>query len=138
VQALEEVNIPFEQSLVENGDFSEEGGYEAFKRLWSQREDFTAVFAANDEMALGVYKACAELGISIPEQLAVVGVDNIRLTNYVVPRISSMEQPLYMMGSVLTEKLIDQINDNRLIDQRLFTLNAELVVKESSLRKVVH
>lgn len=136
IQALEEAGIPFEQGLVENGDFSEDGGYEAFKRLRSQCEDFTAVFAANDEMALGVYKACAEMGISIPEQLAVVGVDNIRLTNYVVPRISSMEQPLYMMGSVLAEKLIDQINDNRLADQRLFVLNAELVVKESSLRKI--
>ncbi|GGF91697.1 LacI family DNA-binding transcriptional regulator [Paenibacillus aceti] len=136
IKALEEAGIPLEQSLIENGDFSEIGGYGAFKRLRSQRQDFTAVFTANDEMALGVYKACAELGISIPEQLVVVGVDNIRLTNYVVPRISSMEQPLYMLGSVLAEKLIDQMNGNRLADKRQFKLEAELIVKESSCMQI--
>ncbi|MNJ69286.1 Catabolite control protein A [compost metagenome] len=85
-------------------------------------------------MALGVYKGCAELGISIPDQLAVAGVDNIRLTNYVVPRISSVEQPLYAMGAVLAEKLIDQMNDNVWADKRSFKVDARLVVKESSRR----
>ncbi|WHX49481.1 LacI family DNA-binding transcriptional regulator [Paenibacillus woosongensis] len=132
VKALKTCGIPFEPALVENGDFSEEGGCEAFHRLCSSGADFTAVFAANDEMALGVYKACNELGISIPDQLAVAGVDNIRLTNYVKPRISSVEQPLYAMGAVLAEKLIDQMNDNVWAEKRCFKVDAKLVVKESS------
>lgn len=134
MKALQEVGIVYEAELVDNGDFSEDGGCEAFKRLRSHRADFTAVFAANDEMALGVYKACAELGIAIPGQLAIAGVDNIRLTNYVTPRISSVEQPLYAMGSVLAEKLIDQMNDNLWADKRSFKVDAKLVVKESSKR----
>lgn len=134
MKALQKSGISFDPDLVENGDFSEEEGCEAFNRLRSYRDDFTAIFAANDEMALGVYKACAAMGISIPDQLAVVGVDNIRLTNYVVPRISSVEQPLYAMGAVLAEKLIDQINDNTWADNRIFKVDARLVVKESSQR----
>jgi LacI family transcriptional regulator len=124
--------LPFCPELVENGDFSEDTGYEAFKRLWAGGRDFTAVFAANDEMALGVYKACAELGIVIPDRMAVVGVDNIRITNYVKPRLSSVEQPLYDMGALLAEKLIRQIRGDDETGGQLVQIRSTLVVKGSS------
>ncbi|WP_379134568.1 LacI family DNA-binding transcriptional regulator [Paenibacillus sp. sgz500958] len=131
-QGLAEAGLPFLPELTDNGDFNEQGGYEAFNRLWSGGTEFTAVFAANDEMALGVYKACAELQIPIPEQMAVVGVDNIRITNYVEPKISSVEQPLYTMGALLADKLIDQMNGNIRAGQQLIMLQSRLVIKGSS------
>jgi LacI family transcriptional regulator len=131
-EGLLQAGLPFLPELIDTGDFDEEGGYEAFKRLWAQNRDFTAVFTANDEMALGVYKACGELGVEIPERMAVVGVDNVRITNYVQPNISSVEQPLYEMGALLAGKLIDQMNGNLRAEQRLLKFDSTLVVKGSS------
>ncbi|MCL6603890.1 MAG: LacI family transcriptional regulator [Paenibacillus sp.] len=133
-EQLEQAGLSFEPELIDGGDFNEQGGYEAFTRLWSNNEEFTAVFTANDEMALGVYKACAELGISIPENIAVVGVDNIRITNYVEPKISSVEQPLYAMGALLAEQLIEQMNGSVRAESQQFMLASTLVVKGSSAK----
>jgi LacI family transcriptional regulator len=131
-EGLAAAGLPFLSTLVEKGEFSEDGGYAAFCRLWEESGDFTAVFAANDEMALGVYKACSEYGIAIPDRMAVVGVDNIRITNYVSPKISSVEQPLYELGALLADKVIDQINGNLQQGQRNFMVDSRLVVKGSS------
>ncbi|OKP90470.1 LacI family transcriptional regulator [Paenibacillus helianthi] len=131
-EGLAEAGLPFLPTLVDKGDFSEDGGYAAFRRLWEESSDFTAVFAANDEMALGVYKACSEYGIAIPDRMAVVGVDNIRITNYVSPKISSVEQPLYELGGLLADKVIDQINGDLQPGQKDFVINSRLIVKGSS------
>ncbi|AIQ68307.1 LacI family DNA-binding transcriptional regulator [Paenibacillus graminis] len=131
-EGLAEAGLPFLPNLVDRGDFSEDGGYAAFRRLWEESSDFTAVFAANDEMALGVYKACSEYGIAIPDRMAVVGVDNIRITNYVSPKISSVEQPLYELGGLLADKVIDQINGDLQPGQKDFVINSRLIVKGSS------
>ncbi|MGG1311415.1 MULTISPECIES: LacI family DNA-binding transcriptional regulator [Cohnella] len=133
MKALRDAGMPFIPDLIENGNFNEEGGYAAFKRLKEKNIDFTAVFAANDEMALGVYKACRELSIEIPRQMAVVGVDNNRITKYVTPKMSTVEQPKYTMGALLAEKLIDQMNDNAFSDKRAFKVDSKLLIRESSL-----
>ncbi|MFB9329884.1 LacI family DNA-binding transcriptional regulator [Paenibacillus aurantiacus] len=133
MKGLQEARLPFMPELVDNGDFTEEGGYAAFMRLWERNTGLTAVFAANDEMALGVHKACGELNIPIPDRMAIVGVDNSRLTNYVRPQISSVEQPLQTMGVLLAGKLIDQMNANEQAGRRIFKIDSILVVKGSSL-----
>jgi LacI family transcriptional regulator len=103
------------------------------KRLFDKKLSFTAVFAANDEMALGVYKACAEYQIRIPEQLAVVGVDNHRISKYISPSLSTVDQPKYAMGALILEKLIDQMNENHHADKRTFKLDSELIIRNSSI-----
>ncbi len=133
MKGLRDAGLPFSPELIENGDFNEDKGYEAFMRLHAKEAEFTAVFAANDEMALGVYKACKELAIRIPDDLAVVGVDNIRITKYVAPRLTTVVQPNFAMGALLTEKLIDQMNENAYKDQRVFKVDSKLLVRESSL-----
>lgn len=132
LKALRSHHIPFRPELVENGNFNEQGGYEAMKRLFEKRLSFTAVYAANDEMALGVYQACAEYGIRIPDQLAVVGVDNNRISRYIQPTLSSVDQPKYTMGAILAEKLIDMMNHNEFAHQRVFRIDSTLLIRESS------
>ncbi|WP_123043724.1 LacI family DNA-binding transcriptional regulator [Cohnella candidum] len=132
LKALRDAELPFVPDLVENGDFNETEGYLAFKRLWEKNPDMTAVFAANDEMALGVFKACRELGIPVPGRLAVVGVDNNRVTKYTSPTLSTVDQPNYAMGALLVEKFIDQMNDNDFIDKRVFKVDSKLKIRESS------
>ncbi|MEK8132839.1 LacI family DNA-binding transcriptional regulator [Paenibacillus filicis] len=132
LKALKEHNIPFKPELIENGNFHESGGYEAILRLFAKKTPFTAVYSANDEMALGVYRACAELGIQIPEQLAVVGVDNNRIGKYLKPSLTTVKQPNYTMGALLVEKLIDMMNEDEYAENRVFTVDSELLIRGSS------
>ncbi|MFC5651289.1 LacI family DNA-binding transcriptional regulator [Paenibacillus solisilvae] len=133
MKALRDAGLPFVPGLIENGDFNEEGGYAAFMRLRENKHPFTAIFAANDEMALGVYRACDELMMPIPSQMAVIGVDNNRVTKYLIPKMSTVEQPKFTMGTLLANKLIDQINENGLAGQRVYKVDSELLVRGSSL-----
>ncbi|MBB6734887.1 LacI family DNA-binding transcriptional regulator [Cohnella zeiphila] len=132
LKGLKEHHIPFRPELVENGNFNERGGYEAMKRLLDKGLGFTAVYAANDEMALGVYKACDEAGLRIPEQLSVVGVDNNRISKYITPALTTVNQPKYAMGAVIAEKLIDQMNADEFSEKRVFKVDSELIVRQSS------
>lgn len=132
MKALKEAQLPFVPDLIDNGDFNEIGGYDAFRRLWDKTLDMTAIFAANDEMALGVYRACRELSIPVPDRLAVVGVDNNRVTKYITPTLSTVDQPKYAMGALLVEKLIDQMNENDFKELRVFKVDSKLIVRESS------
>ncbi|AEI41007.1 LacI family DNA-binding transcriptional regulator [Paenibacillus mucilaginosus] len=136
MKALHRSGIGFQPALIENGDFSEEGGYRAFLRLREKGHAFTAVYAANDEMALGVYKACSELGIRIPEELAVFGVDNNRISRYITPHLSTVEQPSYLMGSMLAEKLLSLLGEEKpgpgeAADSRI-EVKSRLIIRESS------
>lgn len=134
-EGLHEIGLPFLPELVENGNFNETGGYEAMLRLLDKHIPLTAVFAANDEMALGVYQACRERGLRIPEDIAVVGVDNNRISSYLTPALSTVNQPKYTMGSLLAEKFIDQLTHNDFTKQQVFKVDGNLIIRESSLRK---
>ncbi|WP_308636208.1 LacI family DNA-binding transcriptional regulator [Paenibacillus silvisoli] len=135
IKALKEHEIPFNPSYVENGNFNETGGYEAIRRLWEKGLQFTAVFSANDEMALGVYRACQERGIAIPRELAIVGVDNDRVSQYLSPTLSTVNQPKFQMGYKLAEKMINRLNDEDYEQERVTVLESELIVRQSSVRK---
>ncbi|MFC5651290.1 LacI family DNA-binding transcriptional regulator [Paenibacillus solisilvae] len=135
MKSLRDAGRPFIPELIENGNFNETGGYDAFRRLLAKNIGFTAVFAANDEMALGVYKACEELSIEIPSQMAVVGVDNNRISKYISPKLSTVDQPKFTMGALLAEKLIDQLNDNVYTDKMRFKVDSTLLIRGSSHRK---
>ncbi|ULL19831.1 LacI family transcriptional regulator [Paenibacillus sp. H1-7] len=132
LKALREHHIPFRPEWVENGNFSEQGGYKAMKRLFEKKVSFTAIYSANDEMALGVYQACAELGIQIPEQLAIVGVDNNRVSRYITPKLSTVAQPKFKMGSILVEKIIHQLEHTEITPDRVVVLDSELIIRDSS------
>ncbi len=136
MKALRLAGLPFVPELIENGGFSENGGYDAFHRLMDKGHPFTAVFAANDEMALGIYRACSERGLSIPEDMAVIGVDNNRVSKYITPTLSTVDQPKYSMGALLAEKLIDQLGGNQYADRRSFQVGSKLLVRQSSLFEV--
>jgi LacI family transcriptional regulator len=132
IKALRDRQISFRPELIESGNFNEEGGYAAIKRLFAKNIPFSAVYAANDEMALGVYTACRELGMDIPKQLAIVGVDNDRICKYIHPTLSTVNQPKYTMGALISEKLIDQMNENEFSNQREFKVDSQLIIRGSS------
>lgn len=132
IKALKEHKIPFRPELIENGNFDEVLGYEAVNRLFAKNVSFTAIYSANDEMALGVYTACKERNIGIPSELALVGVDNNRIGKYIAPSLSTVEQPKYAMGTRLTENLIGWMTHKQFPDKRDLKIESELIIRESS------
>lgn len=82
------------------GNFTEEGGYHSTKVLLMQEERPTAIFYGNDEMAIGGYKALREFGLSVPEDVSIVGFDDIQVAEYLSPPLTTVRQPKYEMGTM--------------------------------------
>ncbi|MEM7531681.1 MAG: substrate-binding domain-containing protein [Chloroflexota bacterium] len=102
--------IRFDESLVEIGDFTAETGAILAKRLLSLPERPTAIFAANDTTAMGVLEAAAEMNLSVPDDLSLVGFDNTPEAQLSNPPITTVDQAVSEMGYMATIKLVQLIN----------------------------
>jgi len=130
-RALEEAGIPEESRLIQPGDFHPETGYSSALALLRGSPRPTAIFACNDLMAMGVIRAAVESGLSVPEDLAVVGYDDIVLASYVSPPLTTVAQPKLQMGQAAVRILVERIHDGQhSCYQEL--LPVHLVVRKSS------
>lgn len=132
-RALEKYGVDFDPSYVWKGDYSWESGKESGRRILalpSSRRP-TAIFAANDSMAVGIVEAMEEAKVKIPEQIALAGYDDVELAVTVRPRLTTVRQPLRDMGRFGARKLINVINGEEPEATRIM-LPLELVVRESS------
>ncbi|MEE3605484.1 catabolite control protein A [Bacillus altitudinis] len=116
-RALEEAGIAFDEALVAEGDYSYDSGIEALANLLEQSDKPTAVIAATDEMALGVIHGAQDRGVSIPEDLEVIGFDNTRLSLMVRPQLTTVVQPTYDIGAVAMRLLTKFMNKEQVEDQ---------------------
>lgn len=89
--------ISFNPNIVLNSNYEIQGGYDACQTLIRNQDPFSAVFAFNDDMALGALKALTEAGISVPEQISVAGIDNIPMTRFSHPSLSTVYLPIQEM-----------------------------------------
>ena len=89
-------------------------------RLLDQNSDLTAVFCANDMVSIGALRACKERGIHVPEQMSILGVNDIENIQYTEPMLSSIHVPLEEMGSLGVSVLIDRITDGHTSPIKLF------------------
>ncbi len=103
LQAMEEVGLPIDPAYVAPGYFTFASGKEAGRQLLKLAEPPTAIFAANDEMALGVMAAARELGISLPDDLSIAGFDDIPATRTCWPSLTTIQQPLANLGAAAAE-----------------------------------
>ena len=83
---------------------------------------FTAVFACNDLMAVGILNACKKLDIKIPEQLSIIGYDNISLSKFVEPKLTTIDQNMFLLGSNSAKLLIEKINSGNKISKKLYLI----------------
>jgi LacI family transcriptional regulator len=109
--ALKRANIPPDASHIEHGDWSYEGGYAAMGRLLGKAPHVTAFFAQNDRMAIGAMRAVREAGRSIPDDVAIVGYDDVPAAAYSHPPLTTIRQPMQEVGEIATRKLIELIDD---------------------------
>ncbi|AEG15214.1 LacI family transcriptional regulator [Desulfofundulus sp. TPOSR] len=125
-------NIPFEEELVRYGSFKKESGYENALSLLSLPEPPTAIFAANDILALGVIQAIKERGLKVPENVAVVGFDDIPFAAYAEVNLTTVAQPKYTMGEMAAKILIDEIRKGPSPEKKHIVLPPTLVIRASS------
>lgn len=129
-KALEELRLPYRSEYVEDGDFTQVGGYAAMQRLLRLEQPPTAIFAAGDMMAIGAIAACRDRHLRVPEEMAVVGFDDIQIAGIVHPALTTIRQDKERLGAAAGESLI------RMIDDPAYTpppvvLSTELVIRES-------
>lgn len=123
--------LKFDSALISEGQFSPTSGYHCMNKLLDQGNSFTAVFSANDQMAIGAMRALLEKGYRIPEDVAVIGLDNNFPSTLVTPSLSSVNLPKFEMGyqamTLLSERLKQPESPRRVI-----TLDTELIVRKST------
>lgn len=134
-KALQEYGIEIDEELVMEGDFSQESGYLAMKEILERNKDLTAVFAGNDMMALGAYRAIYAAGLKIPEDISIIGHDDFTLASLVSPALTTMQQPIYKIGKVAASLLIDIIKGKK-NKEGLIVVNTSLI--ERSSVKTIH
>lgn len=129
--ALEEAGVAFDPSLVRYGDFYVGGGYDRGRDLLEAVPRPTAIFAGSDYQALGVLRAARELGLRVPEDLSVVGYDNLPVTEWIAPPLTTVNQPLGEMAATATRMVLSMAHGDQPANRRI-DLATELVVREST------
>lgn len=130
--ALADAGLPSDPALVAQADFHEAGGLLAINQLVNARLDFTAVFAANDQMAYGARLALYRLNIRVPEDISLVGFDDLPNSIYTMPPLTTIRQPVYEVGVVAAQSVLKLINGE--VVNAVEPLPLELVVRESTRR----
>lgn len=130
-QALESADIPFEPGLVVEGDFHEASGLMAVNRLFDTQQQFSAIFAGNDLIAYGVRLSLYRKGIRVPEDISLIGFDDLPGSLYTTPPLTTIRQPLYDMGLIATTALLGLIG-GKPVDVELPPV--ELIVRETTRR----
>jgi LacI family transcriptional regulator len=128
--ALCQAGIALNPDLIAVGDFTTQTGRHCARRLLSLPQRPTAIFAANDQSAIGAIEAACEVGLRIPEDLSVVGFDNIPEAAYVNPGLTTVDQFIDRMGYAATEMLIRLVQGESL-DNDPFHMPTKLVIRDS-------
>ena len=109
VQAMEESGLEINKEWIASGDFECEGGEAAFNELHSRGKLPSALFVCNDMMAMGVIHAAAQDGTSIPNDLSIIGYDDIHLSKYMTPALSTVHQPKHRLGQAAVDTLLNRL-----------------------------
>lgn len=125
-----ELNKKIPRELKASGQLDVSSGYIAARQLLNVRPRPTALFAFNDLMALGAYKAADELGLKIPEDLSIIGYDDIEIARFLSPSLTTVRQSAYEIGQRTGEMLIAHLAEGEPLDG-VYQLTPELVVRES-------
>jgi DNA-binding LacI/PurR family transcriptional regulator len=129
-QALNEAGLPVDRGLVDQGDWSATSGYEATQRLLEAGRPFTALFAQNDQMAVGAIRALREAGRQVPGEVSIVGFDDIPLASYFDPPLTTLRQPMQESGTRAARLLVQTVEDPSRPPEQI-AIPARLVVRAS-------
>jgi len=126
IEIRRETTVQLERDLT-----SPELGYPVMQQLLSRGRKFTALVAFNDTSAIGAIRALQDLGLSVPEDVSVIGFDDINVAAFNNPRLTTIRQPLSNMGRIAAQCVLNQLNGSERF-RRQITVEPELVVREST------
>jgi LacI family transcriptional regulator len=129
-QALQDRGLSVQPELVDRGDFVQSGGYQAMQRLLDRPDRPTAIFAANDEMAIGAMDAAQSRGLSIAGDIACIGFDDIQIASFARPALTTVRQPMRELGVQAAQMLLRRISEPRTPPETV-QLSTHLVVRNS-------
>ncbi len=129
-QAMAAAGLPILPGYIINSDFEFQGGFNAMNQLLSLNPAPQAVFTSNDAMAVGVYHALYQAGLSVPQDMAVIGYDNIELARYMTPPLTTIHQPKDELGELAIDALIHRLADPG-VSPQLLVLTPELIERAS-------
>ncbi|MBN8579861.1 MAG: LacI family DNA-binding transcriptional regulator [Anaerolineae bacterium] len=126
--ALKKAGISLDEKLIASGDYTTETGVSGAQQLLALKNPPTAIFASNDQMAMGVYQVAQEMGLRIPDDLSVIGFDNITESKYL--GLTTVDQFISEMGYVATQMLIKLINGEK-FESQTYKMQTHLVIRNS-------
>ncbi|MFC4769304.1 LacI family DNA-binding transcriptional regulator [Effusibacillus consociatus] len=137
--ALKEAGIPIDRKWIYASSFMEQGGYLGMMRLLATSERPTAVVASDDVLAFGAMRAAGELGYQIPDDIAIVGFNNVKLAEMSNPSLTSMDVHIFELGKTVAELLIEQMRTHKLKEKSVL-VPSDLVIRHScgALNKITH
>ncbi|WP_224360758.1 LacI family DNA-binding transcriptional regulator [Hyalangium versicolor] len=131
-RALTEAGLPVEERLITYGDFHETSGLLAVNQLLESRLNFTALFVANDQMAYGARLALYRKGIRVPEDVSIIGFDDLPSSLYTTPPLTTVRQPAYDLGKIAGDAMLGLIQGEPV---SIPHIPLQVIVRESTLRR---
>jgi DNA-binding LacI/PurR family transcriptional regulator len=135
---VNEFRLECRPEWIRSGEFVSNHGYEAAKAILTLPERPTSLFCSNDEMALGAIQAAKELGLSVPEDLSIVGFDDVPLSRIVTPNLTTVRQPTQELAQLATRALIGHVEGRGRTPSvqpiQSVTLPNQLVIRQSTTR----
>jgi DNA-binding LacI/PurR family transcriptional regulator len=132
MSGLKTTGLPANPACISHGDFSAESGMQQTARLLALAERPSAIVAANDLLALGAMRACAERGLKIPRDVAVTGFDDIALAQLVTPQLTTLRQPQERIARDCVNLLLRRIKEKDTSSPQRLTYDVDLIIRESS------
>jgi len=129
--ALSGMNIPIKEELIRYADFDPESGYACMKSLLQSGESFTAAFVASDNVAIGAKAAVREAGLHVPEDISLIGFDDIPWAKYSDPPLTTIQLPAESLAQSACTLLLDLIKDKDSEKSHQIILDTELIVRKS-------
>jgi DNA-binding LacI/PurR family transcriptional regulator len=131
-QAMEESNLPVPDEYIVEGDWSVESGQNSIRYLMQLPEPPTAIFAASDTIAIGALEGAQQLNLRVPEDVAILGFDNIPIASWVRPRLTTVAQYPDKMGYLLAKSLFQRLQGEYNGPSRRFEVPCHLIERESA------
>ncbi len=130
-QALRDAGLEPSEALILHGDFSDVSGYEAAKRILALSPRPTAIFASNDSMAVGVLSALRDMRVSVPQEIALAGFDDIPMARYLSPALTTVRVSIRELGAMAIRKLLEVLRQKSEDKQAHTLLSTTLAIRES-------
>jgi len=129
-RALAEAGIAINPDWIVESDFECEGGYQAFEKLYERGKLPSALFVCNDMMAMGVIQAASQRGLRVPDDLSLIGYDDVHIAKFMTPALTTIHQPKYRLGKAAVDTLLYRL-ENPDTTAQVVQLEPTLVVRSS-------